>query len=400
MIGNIKNNLGENYNPLYFLGALGSGGLTVAYYMFFHFMVDHGKIPFATADYVFPLVQKGNFVSILIVLNMIMIVYLAFTHFRLLIWNIFEYRRFKESPGYDLIRTTNNEVTLMAAPLTFSMSINVLFILGALFTPKLWDYVEYLFPFSFLGFFVVGIVSLKMFFRYVIRVITTQSFDFKKNNSLAQLIAPFTFSMVAVGFSAPGAMSHYSWVYIPSLFFGIFYSILTLTLTALVINNGFKSILKQGLNTEAGPTLWTIIPITTLIGITVYRMSFGFIHNFGLVNSKTWFFILTGGVVSIQLIFVILGLAVMISTGYLSKFIFGPSKSIPSLAIVCPGVAFTVYGFFFVHGGLVNSKVFTLFSLPYFIVLSIFIIVQTLTIYVMHILVWKLFKNDVEEPLP
>jgi len=31
----MKTNLGEQYNPLFFLSALGNGGLTVAFFIFF-----------------------------------------------------------------------------------------------------------------------------------------------------------------------------------------------------------------------------------------------------------------------------------------------------------------------------------------------------------------------------
>jgi hypothetical protein len=57
-------------------------------------------------------------------------------------------------------------ITLMAIPLTFAMTINVCFVLGALFVPGLWDIVEYLFPFALIGFATVGYYAIKIFMVY------------------------------------------------------------------------------------------------------------------------------------------------------------------------------------------------------------------------------------------
>ncbi len=47
--------LKENYTPpIYFLASLGSGGLTVSFFVYFMFMVDHPNTPVATFDFIFP----------------------------------------------------------------------------------------------------------------------------------------------------------------------------------------------------------------------------------------------------------------------------------------------------------------------------------------------------------
>jgi len=400
MLCSIKKNLGEHYTPMYFLGALGAGGLSVSFYMFLHWMVDHPNVPFATADFVYPLIEKMNFVSILILISMAMFVYLAYAHFRLLIWNFSEYFEFKKTEGYTNLMNSNSEVTLMAIPLTLAMTINVCFIIGALFIPKLWNHVESLFPFSLGAFFIVGVYALYIYMRYAIRIISNPSFDFSKNNNLSQLIAPFAFSMVAVGFSAPGAMSHHKETYAFGMFFAIFFSVITISLCILILIIGFKNILEHGLAKEAGVSLWTMIPILTLLGITFYRLTAGFSHNMGATVGRTWYFLLTSTIESFQWLFLLLGLVVMQSIGYFSKYIFGPAKSVTGFAIVCPGVAFVVFGFFFVNGGLVQSKVITKYSVAYFIIHSLFWIVQAVTTFVLFKLNNKLFSNDVDEQLP
>lgn len=44
------NNLKENYSPLYFLSALGAGGLSVTFFMYLVFMTDHAGFPIPTFD--------------------------------------------------------------------------------------------------------------------------------------------------------------------------------------------------------------------------------------------------------------------------------------------------------------------------------------------------------------
>ncbi len=96
----------------------------------------------------------------------------------------------------------------MAIPLTLAMSINVSFVVGAVFVPGLWSVVEYLFPVALAGFLAVGIYALRLYGRYLARIIATGTFDFIANASLSQLVPIFAFAMIAVGFAAPGAMSH------------------------------------------------------------------------------------------------------------------------------------------------------------------------------------------------
>lgn len=73
----------------------------------------------------------------------------------------------------------------MTIPLPLAMSINVLFVVGAIFVPGLWDVVEYLFPVALIGFLAVGAYALRLYGRYITRMITTGTFDFSANASLS-----------------------------------------------------------------------------------------------------------------------------------------------------------------------------------------------------------------------
>lgn len=388
--------LKERYSPLYFLASLGAGGMAVSFYIYLFFMVEHPSTPLATADQVFPLIAQKNAVSVAILVCFAMILYLAFLHFRLLFWNIREYQLFKQTPAFEQLKSSNGEVSLMAIPLTYAMTINVCFVLGATFIPGLWTVVEYLFPFALAGFFAVGIYAMRLFLEYATRLIVHKGFDFVNNNNLSQMIAIFAFAMIAVGLAAPGAMSHHKEISAIGLFLSVFFSSVSVSLIILKITLGFKSILEQGISREASVSLWIMIPILTLLGITFVRYTFGFAHNFDYTKdvSGSWLFLLTSSVISLQVMFGLLGYYTLKKLDYFKEFIFGDTKSVGSYAIICPGVAFMVYGFFFVHLGLVLNQIVQQFSLAYFVTLLPFVSVQFITLRIMFRLNRKMLYSE------
>jgi len=386
--------LGENYSPFYFLASLGAGGLSVSFFMYLMFMIPHPDTPLVTFDHILPYIKEGGLISVLILLDMAAIVYLSFLHLRLLFWNISEYKAFKQTEAFSVLKKGNAEVSLMAIPLTYAMTINVCFVLSVLLIPGLWSVVEYLFPMALLGFLAVGIYALRIFSDYFVRIIINGDFDFVSNNNLSQMISIFAFSMVAVGFAAPGAMSHYKTVSAFGLFFAILFSVIAVTLIIIKLVLGFKSILKHGISREASVSLWIMIPILTLLGITAIRMTFGFSHGFTKeAPSSAWLFVLTSAVLSLQILFGMVGYLVMKKIGYFKEYIYGSERKPSSFAIVCPGVAFFVFGMFFISFGLLKTGVLSQFSIAYFVLLLPFVYVQIRTTEILFRLKYKILKG-------
>lgn len=372
--------LREKYSPTCFLAALGAGGLSVSFFMYLMFLVPHPKTPLATFDYIMPALLKGDWLSFVVAFSLVFIIAFAFFHFKLLIFNTKQYLLFKKSEKFKNLIGTNNEVSLMAIPLTFAMTINVCFVLGAVFVPGLWNVVEYLFPFALIGFAIVGFYALKIFMNYFSHMIINGKFNFEQNNNLSQMISIFAFSMLAVGFAAPAAMSHNLTINSIAFFASIFFAAIALLLIFIKLTMGIKNMLEKGISIEAAPSLWIIIPILTLLGITFVRLSFGLDHNFNTPLNKSTLFILTSLILSLQIIFGILGYIVMKKMGYFEKYIFSEEKSAVSFALICPGVAFMVFGMFFINLGLTYNEIITKYSIAYFILMIPFIYVQFKTI--------------------
>lgn len=373
-------NLREKFSPMCFLLALGAGGLSVSFFMYLMFLVPHQGSPMATFDFIYPQLLKGNWLSLVSSFSLVMIIAFAFLHFKLLFWNTKQFNLYKKTKNYEKLVNSNGEISLMTIPLTYTMSINVCFVLGAVFVPGLWDIVEYLFPFALLGFLITGFYALKIFFNYFARLLVTGDFDFTSNNNLSQMISIFAFAMIAVGFAAPGAMSHTIEVNAIGIFGALFFASLSLLLLVIKLTLGFKNMFEHGISIESSPSLWIIIPILTLLGITFVRISFGLDHNFNASINKSSLFTLTSVILSLQIIFGLLGYKVMKQIGYFEKYIDSEDRSAVSFALICPGVAFMVFGMFFINFGLTYNEVIAKYSAIYFILMLPFIFIQYKTV--------------------
>jgi len=122
---------------MFFLSALGAGGLSVSFFMLLMFLVPHKGVPIPHFDLLFPKLIEGNIFSFIIIIALLGILFFGFYFIKLLIWNVLQYKKLKKTEAYTTLKTTNAEVSLMAVPLTFAMMMNVGFIFAAVFIPGL-----------------------------------------------------------------------------------------------------------------------------------------------------------------------------------------------------------------------------------------------------------------------
>jgi len=372
----------REYRPLYFLGALGPGGLAVSFFMYLMFLIPKTG-PMPTFDDVVSVYQNEALgLKVMTTLVLIAIAVLAVRHLLLLIANLKAFNELRRTPAYDALRNSNGEVTLMAMPLTLAMTVNVLFILGALGVPGLWSKVEYLFPFSLAAFAAVGVLAFFFFGRYLSRLISQQGFDNTDTNHFSQILPAFAFTMVAVGFAAPAAMSKVMAVSVIGMVGSFIFLAAAAAWIVVKLPVSFAAILRNGLAVEGGPTLWMGIPIFTLVGITFIRLGSGVSHNLlGLDRlSPVLAFIVLGLLVAGQIVMGLVGWAAMRKQGYFDRFVRGTEGSIPSYGLICPGVALAVLSMFFIHWGLVMTGVVTMWSVTHFVLLALVLLVQVRTI--------------------
>ncbi|WP_462321200.1 TsoY family (seleno)protein [Halochromatium sp.] len=367
----------RDYHPLYFLSALGAGGLTVTFFLYFMFLVPHPDTPVVTANDLLSLWATGaDWVRPLIVLGVAAMLAMAVMHIRLLIWNLLQYRRWRRTTDLAQIEARNKDVAFMAIPLTLTMTINVLFAVGAATIPGLWSIAEYLFPGVLVVLIVLGAAALRMYGNYLSRLVMTGSFDFIGNANLSQMMPIFAFAMIAVAFAAPGAMSQNQLINAIGLFFAIFFLSLSALLGLVKLVVGVNAMLRHGLTASASPSLWILIPILTLSGITLVRLIMGLQHGFDLTVPKPALFVLTSIILSLEILFGLLGYVVMQRLGYFRDYISGEQKSPGAYSLICPGVAFFVFGWFWIMFGLVGNDLITPLTPAFFVLLLPLILVQ------------------------
>lgn len=378
----------DKYSPLYFLASLGAGGLAVTFFMYLFFWVKHPNQPVPVFEDIAAGFTTGSLaLQIGIVIAYAGIAFFAFHNIRLLIWNLTQYSAFKKTPAFEEFANSNAETQLLAMPLAIAMSINVGFILGMVFVPGLWSVVEYLFPMALVAFGLTGYLAFKLLADFLGRVLTKGGvFDVTAHNSFAQLLPAFALSMVAVGFAAPAAMSTVPATVAIGLIGSTFFGVASVIYAIVAAITGFNSMLHYGTAKEAGPTLLVVVPIMTVLGIMMMRQEHGMHVTFAGHSDSIQTLMFLAQMLSIQLIFLMLGLLVLRRQGYFKQFIFGADNSAGAYALVCPGVALSVMSHFFINKGLVANGLIEKFSTGYWLLTAIALAFQVSMVWlVLHL---------------
>ena len=378
----------RSYSPLYFLAALGAGGLSVTFFMYLMFWVPHPDRPVPVfEDIAAYLATAGIAGQAMVALAMAGIAAMSLLHFRLLIWNLRRYAAFRRSPAHAALLTSNAETQLLAVPLTLAMAVNASFILGLVFVPGLWSVVEYLFPAAQAAFLAIGVYAFALFGRFLGRVMGQGGFDMAANGSFAQLMPAFALGMVAVGSAAPAAMSGTPWIVGLSLALSTFFVAAAVLIAVVAAIVGVASILRHGAAPEAAPTLMVVVPILTVLGIALLRQNHGLHTTLGVHGAPGETFMLLTKLLAVQVLFVLMGMLVLRRQGYAARYLAADgTRSAGSYALVCPGVALSVMLHFWVNKGLVASGLIAKFGVAYWAFTAPALILQVAMLY----LVWKL----------
>ncbi len=384
--------MGETYSPIYFLNALGAGGLAISFYMYLMWFTPHEGSPIPTFASLAEAMNGPLSLRAMVAIGLTGIALFSFIHLRLLVWNFRQFRAFKKTDAYKTLRKSNGESQLMTLPLTFAMTINVLFIIGAVFVPNLWGSREMLFPLALAAFAIIGFYGLKIYLDFFSRILTEGGYDCAKNNSLGQMISVFAFSMIGVGFSSVAAMSHEKAFFTLGIFGAVFFVATAIILGVIKLVLGFRAMMEHKAEAETTPTLWIIIPILTVIGIAIYRLKMSLMHNFHIEASPAEVALFLVVLLVIQLFFGLIGWSVMRKAGYMKRFVDGNEKSAGAYALICPGVALFVLGNF-VLAWLAKAGVIERMSTLHGVLYAPLVYLQVLTI----VLFFKLNKKLLRE---
>ena len=380
------------YGPLYFLAALGAGGLTVTFFLDLMFWVPHaGRSVPVFEDIMAAFVAGTMLTKIMISIAWAGIAIFSALLVQMLVWNLREMARFRKTEGFTALHAGNAESQMMAIPLTLAMGVNGGVILGLVFVPGLWSIVEYLFPLAMVTFVAIGVYGLRLYGKFLGRILTSGGFECSKNNSFAQALPGFAFAMVAVGLAAPAAMSSNLATVGISLILSSFFVIIAVLIAGSAMLLGLRSMMEHGANEDSAPTLLIGIPLLTVIGIALMRQVHGLHAQFGAHGENVDSFNMLTVIVMVQIAFALFGLVVLRAQGYFSKYVSGDQVSAGSYALICPGVAMSVMLQFYVNKGLVGMGMIEKFSTVYWLASTPALLIQFGTIALLVMLNTKHF---------
>lgn len=184
--------------------------MSVSFFMFLIFWTPYPGRSIPVFEDLMAYASTGGAIAQFVVYgSMLAIGGLVVKHFQLMWWNWRQYSMAKADGRIDKMLGTNAHTQLLAIPLATAMSVNALFIAGALYVPGLWDVVEYLLPLALMAFLIIGVWALKLYFGFVAEVFHKKAFDKELNNSLAQMLPAFAFGMIAVGYAVMCRMNYF-----------------------------------------------------------------------------------------------------------------------------------------------------------------------------------------------
>lgn len=367
----------DSYSPLYFLASLGAGGLSVTFFMWLMHWIPHpGKTVPVFEDIAAAFATGSVLVRAMILTAALAIAVFAVLNLKSLVWNLRRFSAWTKTEAYAKFAKTNAQSQVMAMPLALAMSVNGLFILGLVFVPGLWSVIEYLFPLALVAFLAIGALGVKMYAAFLGRVLTRGGFNSAANNSFGQVLPGFAFAMVGVGLAAPAALSTNATVAGVALVLSGFFFVLAAIIALAGVILGLRAMMENGVSAEAAPTLMIIVPLMAVMGILLLRQNHGMHVHFGAEISAGETLLMLAKLVSVQVVFLMFGLFVLIRQGYAGRFLFGRDNSAGAYALVCPGVGFAVLTHFLVNKGLVEAGVIAKFGVAYWGLTAIALVAQ------------------------
>jgi hypothetical protein len=234
-----------------------------------------------------------------------------------------------------------------------------------------------------LAFVSIGVYAMRILGDYFVRMLLHKGYSFEQNNSLAPMVSIFALSMIAVGLAAPVAMSSTREIVAIAFTLSAFFATSAALLMLVMLVIGFSTMLTHGIRPEAAPSLWLMIPITTLLGITFMRTTHGMHASFEAHVSPADHFVVLMALFSVQVLFGLLGYVVLKRINYFRDYIHGDKTHATTYALVCPGVAFPVFGLFIVKFALLGNGLISMWTPAHYLFLLPFLLVQLKTLQVL-----------------
>jgi hypothetical protein len=118
----------------------------------------------------------------------------------------------------------------------------------------------------------------------------------------------------------------------------------------------------------------------TVLGIMLMRQQHGLHVTFDAAGNGGETLVMLARILTVQLVFLGLGMLVLLRQRYFDDFVIGSKTSPGSYALVCPAVALSVMGHFFINKGLVGAGVVDKFSLAFWVLTAVALAFQAVAV--------------------
>lgn len=340
----------ERFNMLWFIMALGFGGTSVAGFAFLNNTMERTP-PMKGMLYLevindFAAKAGGGMVMIANYMKAHML-FFGVLHIVALIgcfWLYFGWRKRYPQQFSELLNDTSRNSVLIAPVLASGMAFNVSLVLGYVFVEWMRDNMEILLPVASAVYFLLWFWTLLTAIR--LQVIALQKgFDVDKMH-FGWLLVPFALAMTSVTGTGIAYLAHgglADFVFILSLItFTMAFFLLTVKLFSL-----FKSHYASGMpqKIEFLPAFFIVMPIVTLLTISLLRYGYYFQHKFSVMLPDAMFAMVVTLGFALMTWYLLLGLFML--RDYFKNHLFSMQSFDESQwGLICPMVAYGVLATF------------------------------------------------------
>jgi len=351
MLKHFINTLVDRFNMLWFIMALGLGGTSVAGFSILNYTFQR---PEGVKGLVHPgmiepnLGTMGAAWSTLYAVLSNHILFFGALHVLVLLTTFglyWAWRRRKPEAYRALLEDNTRNAAIIAPALAVGMTFNVLLVGGWFNSAWVRAEMQELMGYAFAAWLLILGYTVGTALRIQRRHLE-HGFDVLKMH-FGWLLVPFALGMAAVSGAGIAALAEDPMIARSAFFLSLAPFTMSVFLTAIKLISVFRSQYRKGLpeKIEFLPSFLIVIPIATLLSITLFRYGHFAAHQFPGKLPPIYYAAVTAGAWAFELWYALLGLALL--GGYLKRHLFTLKYFDESQwGLICPMVAMAVLGAF------------------------------------------------------
>jgi len=353
----------KKFSPLIFLAPLGAGGLSVAFFAFMNYTLEHGKglINFAQThnlssgftEFVYSFMEFG--MAFFTIVHIVLTLYFGVM---LLKW-------LKTDAYKELMSSPLTSSAIFAPFVSITMTMNVMIGSVRYFFPVLSDNLQVMMLPGLIAWLIILVALMRLEIK-VLKESFLKGFDLNKIH-FGWLMQPFALGMVTVTGTGIAAMAQSKSIADVAIFMSLMTGTMALFLLMVKMITIFKSQFKRdGLpEKQFLPSILIIVPNITILSIAAFRFGHYLEHHQG-AHLQSYFMIVMTVAFAIETWYMAFGISLL--SDYMKKHLL-KEFHVSQWGMICPFVAYSVMGSFvykvflpyaFVFWGVVAVTVFTI----------------------------------------